>query len=182
MKYAISVGKPGESITTVVTCASTSSTRIPSTICAHRVAHHRGLRVAHDHVALARVVRRRRLAGLGQPGLDDQVPEAALQLLDAVHGPHLAPALPAQVDAAGRELPLRRVEPVEEHQLAPHPVEVDVVHVAQHRRELGARRPGPDLGHRDRAVRAPEPLHVRQPVAHARAPATAAGPTSRIAA
>ena len=42
--------------------------------------------------------------------------------------------------------------------------------VAQHRGDLGARRPGPDLGDGDRAVGPPEPFHVGEPGAQPQRP------------
>ena len=147
-------------------CASTSSTRMPFTISASACVDDRGVRVADDHPALALVARRRGLARLGQLRLHHQVPDPPLQLVHAVHGPHAAPALPAQVHAARRVLPRRRLEPVEDHQLAPQPEEVDVVHVPEHRGDLRAGRPGADLRDRGRAVGSAEPLHVREAVAH----------------
>ena len=47
--------------------------------------------------------------------------------------------------------------------LRPGGVQVEVVGVAQHRGDLGAGRPGADLGHGHAAVRAAEPLHVGEP-------------------
>ncbi len=44
------------------------------------------------------------------------------------------------------------------------------MHVPEHRGDLRTRRAGAHLGHRDRTVRAAEPLHVREALAHAQRP------------
>src|SRR4051794_3519124 len=65
------------------------------------------LRVANDDVALAEVVAGSRLTRLRQPGLDDEMAELPLELVDTVHGPDAAAPHPAQVGGAGGVLPLR---------------------------------------------------------------------------
>src|SRR3954454_6917143 len=122
---------------------------------------------ADGHVALAGVVAGWRLPWVWQPSLDDEVADVLLHRFDTVYGAHPAVAHAAQERRAGGVPAFRRLEPVEDHQLGPGAVEVEVVGVAMHRRDLRARWPGGHLGDGHRAVRPSEPLHVRQRVTHA---------------
>ena len=71
---------------------------MPLTIRSQRVAHHFGVRVADGDVSLAQCSPcRPSWPGRGQLGLDDEVADLALQLLDPVHGAHPAPAHATQV-------------------------------------------------------------------------------------
>ena len=132
---------------------------------------HGGVLVAHGDEALALVARRRRLPGLRELRVDDQVPELALQLVHAVHGAHPAATLPAQVGRARGVLTRRAARTVRAAPARPTAVEVDVVAEADHGGQLGAGRPGADLRDGHRAVGAAEPLHVGEARRARRAPA-----------
>ena len=106
------------------------------------------------------------MAGLWQPGLDNQVPQLALYLLHPVDGPDPA-AHATQIHRPGRVAPLPRFESIEHDQLGPGAVQVHVMRVPMHRRELRPGRTGRHLGNGYRTVRAAEPLHVRERISHA---------------
>src|SRR5215210_2095738 len=139
----------------------------PGDDAVHCIPDNLGVGMSDDDVALALVAGRGRLPYLRQPGLDDEMAELLLQLLDTVHRTDPATALPAQVGGARGVPALGPVEPAENDQLRPHLIEVHLVHVTEHRGDLGTRWSRGDLGDGDGAVRTAKPLHVSQCVPYA---------------
>src|SRR3954468_21927097 len=99
----------------------------PADDALQRIGHDVRVRVAHDDVALAEIVTRRRLTGAREPRLDDEVTDVPLPLLDTMHGPDPAASHPAQVGGAGGVPAFRHGEPAEDRELGPGAVEVEVV-------------------------------------------------------
>src|SRR3954468_8684798 len=75
-----------------------------------RIGDDRRVRVAHDDVALAEIVIRRRLTGAWEPRLDDEGTDVPLHLLNTMHDPNPAAPHPAQVGGAGGVPALRHGE------------------------------------------------------------------------
>src|SRR3954447_6888203 len=95
----------------------------PADDALQRIGHDRRVRVAHDDVALAEIVARRRLTGARKPRLDDEVADVPLHVLDTVHKPNPAASHPPQVGGAGGVPAFRYGEPAEDRELGPGAVE-----------------------------------------------------------
>src|SRR4051794_19277564 len=93
--------------------------------------------------------------------------DALLQLINAMYDPDLTVTHASQVSGPGREPSLRYVEAPKDDELGPGAIEVEVVRIAVHRRQLRSRRTGGNFRDSDRSIRSAEPLHVRQRVAQA---------------
>ena len=91
-------------------------------------------------------------------------PRIQADLVEPVRGDDGAPlALGAEVCGAHRVASLGWPKPVVNGEARPRGIHVDVVGVGHERHELRAGRTSPHLGDGEGSVRAPEPLHVRQP-------------------
>ena len=143
--------------------------------------NHLRLGMPNDDVPLALVARRGRLTYS-----QEAWPRRPDRRAPAATPPHRAPRVPGHDPAhAGRRAggvpALGWIERAEDDQLSPDPIEVHIVHVPQHRADLGARRSRRDLRHGDRTVRAVKPLHVGQRVPAPRGPAAPQAPPPRCA-